>query len=167
MLIDVYASFTGVLIVFSEPVPIAELGERRPATPCVCTAIRRADRVLNRLYDDALRPSGLATTQYALLSALARAASPVSHRRLAETQVMAGTTLTRNLMPLARDGLVRIEPGRDRRTRYVSITLEGEAALERARPLWRSVQERVIAETGADRVDRLLADLADLIDHVR
>jgi DNA-binding MarR family transcriptional regulator len=129
--------------------------------------VRRADRALNRLYDDALRPSGLATTQYALLSALARASSPLPHRRLAEMQAMAGTTLTRNLMPLARDGLVRIEPGRDRRTRYVSITPEGEAALERARPLWRSVQERVIAETGEARIDRLLADLADLVGHLR
>ncbi len=42
-----------------------------PASACVCTTVRKADRALNRLYDQALQPSGLLTTQYALLSTLA------------------------------------------------------------------------------------------------
>lgn len=134
---------------------------------CVSTSVRRVDRTLNRLYDDALRPSGLATTQYALLSMLARADAPVAHSRLASAQEMAGTTLSRNLKPLVRDGLVRIEPGQDRRTRYVAITPAGEAVLERARPLWRSVQERVIAEVGDDRVERLLGELTELLERLR
>src|ERR671916_514637 len=91
----------------------------KPRPTCVCTAVRRVDRALNRLYDDALRPSGLVTTQYALLSTLARVQSPLLHSQLAEAQVMASTTLTRTLKPLVRDGLVRIESGDDRRTRYV------------------------------------------------
>ena len=134
---------------------------------CVCSAVRRADRALNRLYDEALRPSGLATTQYALLSTLARAEQPLPHSRLAEMQEMAGTTLSRNLKPLVRDGLVRIEPGVDRRTRYVTITPEGLATLERARPLWRAVQARVVADLGEERIDRLLGELADLVAHLR
>jgi DNA-binding MarR family transcriptional regulator len=135
--------------------------------PCVCTTVRRADRALNRLYDDALRPSGLATTQYALLSRLGRAPDPIAHHQLAETMAMAGTTLSRNLTPLARDGLVHIEPGQDRRTRLVSITAQGQAALDRARPLWQSVQERLIAEAGEARIAHLLAELNDLVDHVQ
>lgn len=134
---------------------------------CVSTSVRRVDRALNRLYDDALRPSGLTTTQYALLSVLARAGTRVPHHRLANAQEMAGTTLSRNLKPLVRDGLVRIEAGADRRTRYVAITADGKAALERARPLWRSVQERVIAEVGDDRVEHLLGELSDLLERLR
>ncbi len=134
---------------------------------CVSTSVRRVDRTLNRLYDDALRPSGLVTTQYALLSMLARAGAPVPHSHLASAQEMAGTTLSRNLKPLVRDGLVRIEPGQDRRTRYVALTPAGEAALERARPLWRSVQERVIAEVGDDQVERLLGELTELLERLR
>ncbi len=134
---------------------------------CVSTSVRRVDRALNRLYDDALRPSGLATTQYALLSMLARAEGPVPHHRLASAQAMAGTTLSRNLKPLERDGLVRIEPGQDRRTRHVAITPAGQEALARARPLWRSVQERVIAEAGEERVERLLDELNDLLERLQ
>ena len=100
------------------------------------------------LYDEALRPSGLATTQYALLSILSRAGRPLPHGELAAKQEMAGTTLSRTLKPLTRDGLVRIVPGEDRRTRYVAITEVGEAALEEARPLWRSVLSRPPSRTG-------------------
>ena len=129
--------------------------------------MRRVDRVLNRMYDEALRPSGLATTQYALLSTLSRAGRPLPHRELAAMQEMAGTTLSRNLKPLVRDGLVRIAPGDDRRTRYVAITEAGEAVLAGARPLWRSVQARVAAEIGEERVERLLAELADVVGRLR
>lgn len=136
-------------------------------TSCVCTAVRRADRVLNRLYDEALRPSGLATTQYALLSTLAQAGQPLPHSELAGMQEMAATTLSRNLKPLVRDGLVRIEPGEDRRTRFVAITAEGDALLARARPLWRSVQDDLVANVGEERVDRLLEELAALVARLR
>ena len=136
-------------------------------TGCVGTSVRRADRALTRLYDEALRPSGLATTQYALLATLARAEGPLRHHQLAAAQVMDGTTLTRTLAPLARDGLVQIAPGSDRRTRYVSLTPDGEAALERARPLWRAAQDRIVAEAGDEQIAALLDNLADLVTRIR
>ena len=151
----------------SDPSPPANTAEGQPRLPCVCHAVRRADRALSRLYDDALRPSGLATTQYSLLSTLARAPAPLSHSQLAAAQLMAGTTLSRNLAPLVRDGLVRIDPGLDRRTRFVSITPEGLAEIERARPLWQSVQAHVVAEFGDERSRRLLAELSELVAQLR
>jgi DNA-binding MarR family transcriptional regulator len=148
----------------SSPLQTVEIGSR---TRCVCSAVRRVDRVLNRLYDEALRPSGLANTQYALLSILSRTGRPLSHGELAAMQEMAGTTLSRNLKPLVRDGLVRIAPGDDRRTRFVTITEAGETVLEDARPRWRSVQERVVAEVGEERVERLLGELDELLGQLR
>jgi DNA-binding MarR family transcriptional regulator len=138
-----------------------------PFSPCVCTTVRRADRILNRLYDEALQPSGLLTTQYALLSTLARAGEPMLHSALAEAQLMAPATLSRNLKPLQRDGLVTIAPGEDRRTRYVALTDAGREALERARPLWRAMQDRVEAKLGAERVDSLLKELQSLVVTLR
>jgi DNA-binding MarR family transcriptional regulator len=129
--------------------------------------VRRADRALNRLYDEALRPSGLLTTQYALLSRLARVTGPMSHHQLAEAMAMAGTTLSRNLTPLVRDGLVHIEPGNDRRTRFVSITPKGQAVSERARPLWQSVQEGLVAEAGEARIAMLIGELSELVARVQ
>jgi DNA-binding MarR family transcriptional regulator len=135
--------------------------------PCVCTTVRRADRALNRVYDQALQPSGLLTTQYALLSTLARAGEPMLHSALAEAQVMSPATLSRNLRPLQRDGLLRMTPGRDRRTRYVELTSAGHEALERARPLWRAVQAQVRETAGVERIDLLVSELQNLVAELR
>ncbi|MFN8592014.1 MAG: MarR family winged helix-turn-helix transcriptional regulator [Thermomicrobiales bacterium] len=137
------------------------------ALPCLCNAIRRADRALSRRYDDALRPSGLTTTQYALLAALSRAGRPLPHGELAGLQEMAAATLTRALQPLQRDGLIHVASGDDRRTRFVAITAAGEAALSRARPLWQAVQQEVVAAFDDARSARLLADLARLVASLR
>lgn len=135
--------------------------------PCLCSAVRRADRLLNRVYDDALRPSGLATTQYSLLATLAEADGSLPHGQLASRQEMAGTTLSRNLKPLLRDGLVAITQGADRRTRLVAITDRGQEVLAQTRPLWRAAQERVIADVGEPEAVRLLDELARLVDRLR
>lgn len=119
------------------------------------------------MYDEALQPSGLLTTQYALLSTLARAREPILHSALAEAQLMAPATLSRNLKPLQRDGLVRIAPGTDRRTRYVELTSAGNAALERARPLWREVQAQVREAAGVERIELLLSELRGLVTDLR
>ncbi len=138
-----------------------------PETMCVCTAVRRADRALTRVYDDALRPSGLATTQYSLLSIISRAPAPLSLGNLAGAQMMDRTTLTRALAPLVRDGLVDIIAGGDRRTRIISLTSQGQSTLEAARPFWRQAQDRVTRAAGEDRLQHLLAELAEVMAEVR
>lgn len=148
-------------------VPIHPDPTSRAPASCVCTTVRRADRTLNRLYDEALQPSGLLTTQYALLSTLSRAREPMLHSALAEAQVMAPATLSRNLKPLQRDGLITIVPGDDRRTRYVALTDAGREALEQARPLWRAAQDHVEATVGVERVDALLNELKSLVATLR
>lgn len=146
---------------------LAEPTASRNASPCVCTTIRRADRALTRIYDEALQPSGLLTTQYALLSTLARVGEPMLHSALAEAQLMSPATLSRNLKPLQRDGLVRSAPGIDRRTRYVELTNAGHAALDRARPLWHAVQAAVRETAGAERIELLLSELQSLVVELR
>ncbi len=136
-------------------------------TTCAPTALRRADRALNRLYDDALRPTGLNITQYSLLSMLSRAPADVTFGELARAQVLDRTTLSRVLAPLERDGLVEIRPGKDRRTRTVNLTAAGHERIAEARPLWRSAQDQVITEMGVEWVDRLLDDLETLVTTVR
>ncbi|MGC4191764.1 MAG: MarR family winged helix-turn-helix transcriptional regulator [Thermomicrobiales bacterium] len=134
---------------------------------CFCTSIRRIDRVLTRFYDDALRPSGLSIGQYSLLATLGRAPAAVSLSHLAEGIDLDRSTLSRNLAPLEREGLVRIEPGADRRSRFVAITDRGRAKLEVTRPLWRAAQDRVDTLTGNGRIETVLAELATLVGPVR
>ena len=91
---------------------------QRAGLGCACFNLRKAARAVTQLYDDALRPAGILATQLPLLIATGRL-ERVTISQLAEAMVMDRTTLTRNLRPLERDGLVRTKPGKDRRVREI------------------------------------------------
>jgi len=136
------------------------------ATDCTCLNLRKASRVVTQLFDQALQPSGILANQFTLLAALSLAES-VSITRLAQELVMDRTTLTRNLKPLERDGLICIEPGQDQRVRVVSLTEKGQAALVKALPLWKQAQTKVIEELGQGRWQALLSNLSDTVSLLR
>jgi DNA-binding MarR family transcriptional regulator len=129
------------------------------AAGCTCFTLRKATRAVTQLYDEALRPTGLRTTQFSLLTLL-RLAGKLPITRLAEEAVMDRTTLSRNLEVLERDGLVRVQPGADARVREVELTDEGLARLTRAFPRWQSAQRAVARHLGSRRMARMLADLS-------
>lgn len=134
--------------------------------PCACNTLRKGSRALSRVYDEALAPSGLRVTQYSLLATLQRrGALPVT--QLAEELVLDRTTLSHNLNPLEREGLIAIEPGNDRRTRYARLTPAGEERWINARPLWRAAQERVAAAFGTERLGVLLGEIAAITEAMR
>ena len=125
---------------------------------CLCATSRMATRVLTRRYDDALRPYGLRTTQYSILSRLADE-GPMTVGRLADRLATERTTLSRELGPLGRRGLVEVATGEDRRRRVVTLTPAGRSALDGARPAWTAVQADTREALGDATADRLLADL--------
>ena len=125
---------------------------------CLCATSRMATRVLTRRYDDALRPYGLRTTQYSVLARLADE-GPMTVGRLAGRLATERTTLSRELGPLGRRGLIEVAAGDDRRRRVVSLTPAGSEALDGARPAWTAVQAETRNALGDDTADRLLADL--------
>ena len=120
---------------------------------CICTAARRRSRDLTRVFEKAMRGSGLHVTQFTLLATLVQT-GPIPTTRLADFQGLERTTLTRNLVPLIRDGFVRIDEGKDRRIRNVMITPAGEEVARRAFPFWKKAQDAALAagaEVGADQ----------------
>jgi len=130
---------------------------------CACSNLRKAVRAVSQLYDDAFRPIGLRATQFGLLGATGML-GPLTINRLAEAMVIDRTTLTRNLRPLEKQGLLRIKSGKDRREREVSITKRGEVILAKGYPLWKKAQGKVIKGLGQERVNRLLKDLSAVVN---
>ena len=128
---------------------------------CACAAIRRVDRVITQIYDEALAASGLRITQFTLLATMFEA-GPINVNRLAELLSMDRTTLTRNLEPLTRQGFVSSEEGEDRRVRLVTLTAEGKAVLAQALPLWNAAQARLVQGLGQERFHALLTELSAL-----
>ena len=111
---------------------------------CLCTAARRRSRDLTRIFEKAMRGSGVRGTQFTLLATLVQT-GPIPTTRLAEFQGLERTTLTRNLSRLVRDGFVQIQEGEDRRVREVAITPAGEEAARRAYPFWKKAQDAALA----------------------
>ncbi|RMD63276.1 MAG: MarR family transcriptional regulator [Alphaproteobacteria bacterium] len=132
---------------------------------CAALRTRMAARKVTRAYDEALRPLGLKVTQFTLLVAIRRGA-PESISQLAEILALERTTLTRNLRRLEKDGLVAVGPEGYRRARSLRLTKKGEAKLERALPLWRATQNRLVKRLGKDRWHETRALLSDLIEAV-
>jgi DNA-binding MarR family transcriptional regulator len=115
---------------------------------CNCTALRKATRRVSQLYDSALEPCGLRTTQRSILMQIARAGTP-SLGELAEALVMDRGALTHTLKPLERDRLVeiRVDP-EDRRNRLVALTATGRKKLEESQALWTRAQQGFEAAFG-------------------
>jgi DNA-binding MarR family transcriptional regulator len=128
---------------------------------CTCWRLRRAARALTQLYDDLMEPSGLRVTQFSLLRTLA-AQGTARMSDLARTLLLDRTALSRTLDPLVDRGLVAIAHGRDARTRDVSLTPAGARAIRSATPHWQRAQSQVAARIGVDKLETLIATLADV-----
>src|SRR5919108_1703229 len=74
---------------------------------CLCLHLQRAARVVARRFDDALRPIGLTQGQFSLLMSLNRP-EPPSIGSVADLLALDRTTLTANLKPLERRGLLAV-----------------------------------------------------------
>ncbi len=132
---------------------------REVARACACANLRRAVRVVTQIFDAALAPSGLKCTQFTLL-VTARLVGEETVNGLAEKMVMDRTTLSRNLKPLVRAGLLETIPGEDNRTRLIRISTEGKRALGQAYPMWEAAQQEVVDALGSERFEALLGNLS-------
>ena len=125
-----------------------------PDLPCMCASFRRAARALTQLYDDALRPLGLRTTQFTILQALSLTGE-VSQGELGEILAMDSTTLTRTLAIMRRQSWISKRRGRDGRERLLSLAEAGRAQFDRVSPAWQGVQEHVRSQFGDERWEQM------------
>ena len=126
---------------------------------CVAFNSRKAARAVTRLYDSALAPVGVRSTQLAVLIALAKS-QPLSIGRLAEILSVDTTTLTRSLRPIRKQGLLAISERSSMRQRFVTLTRKGTRALKDSMPLWQDVQTRFAKAIGEDHWKVLQQELA-------
>ena len=126
---------------------------------CLCLAARRAARSITRAFDRELRPHHIRGTQFSLLVNL-ELRGPQSIGDLADILGTDRTTLTRNLGPLLKDGLIERAQSGDKRRHELVATPAGRALFKRALPLWAAAEQEVRDAMGA----KLTADLHGAID---
>ncbi|MCQ0989010.1 MarR family winged helix-turn-helix transcriptional regulator [Jiella marina] len=126
---------------------------------CLCLHAQRAARAIARRFDEAFRPLDLKSGQFSLLMSLNRPAPPTLGS-VATLLGMDRTTLTANLKPLERRGLVTVEPDpEDKRARRLALTEAGRDLLVDAVPLWEWTQAEIEKALGMSEADRLREDL--------
>jgi len=133
----------------------------RVARECTANNLRRASRQVSAVFDEAIQDTGLRGTQFTLLTALT-IGGEMPLTRLAEVLDLDRTTLTRNLAPLERDGLVESRATPDGRVRKVALTRRGEERLERALPRWEAAQRRLKGALGERKWKELISTLQSL-----
>ena len=132
---------------------------------CVGLRVRRTSRALTSFYNERIRPAGIRITQWSLIAAL-RGAGTLTVTELADWLGSEQSTISRNLQPLIKKGLVDLTEESDGRKRYVRLTPEGVATYNEAYPLWQKAQEEVLAMMKPDW-DRIEAKLGELEAGVR
>ena len=122
---------------------------------CLCLYLQRAARAVGRRFDAALRPLGLTNGQFSLLMSLNRP-EPASMGQISALLAMDRTTLTANLKPLERRGLVAVTVDvADKRSRRLRLTSAGRSLLAGAVPVWAETHaaiEHVLVRTAPDEL---------------
>lgn len=129
------------------------------AESCACSNFRKASRAVTQLFDHALYPSGLRSTQLIILLEIAVAGSTTAPQ-LARRLVIDPSTLARNLKLIGKRGWIKADVNPNRRRHAIHLTRRGLAALKKAVPLWRRAQMSFAKTLGEKRWQTLQSDLS-------
>jgi DNA-binding MarR family transcriptional regulator len=128
---------------------------------CIAFNFRRTARVLTNVYDAALQASGLRSTQFSILVAVANS-QPVCIGDLAEVLLIDQSTLSRSLRLLQKRRFVTISGRSTLRQRFVSLSPLGARALDDSVLRWRQMQKHFLALIGHQNWKQLRGELATL-----
>lgn len=129
---------------------------------CISARLRHATRKANAVYDAALHKHGINVAQFSLLRAIQRLDRPTLTDLATATQLDA-STLGRNVRVLEKGRLVHFKPGKDKRTRVLSLTDDGSRVTHAAGVDWDDVQARLKSRLGNEGYDTLFR-LLDVLD---
>ncbi|MDP0501154.1 MAG: MarR family winged helix-turn-helix transcriptional regulator [Verrucomicrobiota bacterium JB022] len=133
---------------------------------CACFNLRKASRAMTQIYDDVLRPLNLRSGQFALLIGIRLLGRPTI-QELADLTWLDRSALSRNLRPLEARGLLQIEPGKDRRTRRITLTEMGDEALCEGYERWQEAQVKTETLLGPQQLNGLLAQIGEVCGRLK
>ena len=145
-------------------------GESETACPeavetCAGYNLRRTARAVTQVFDAAFAPSGLRSTQAAVLQMIAAKESS-SLAELAREMEMDPSTLSRKLRPLVRDGLVDTETAGRGKAKPARLTSHGRAKLAEIMVRWQQAQAEFVRRFGSRRWEQLRNELRSAADAV-
>lgn len=119
---------------------------RQMTSSCVAMRLRQINRMVTRLYDEALRPIGLTVNQLNILSTIV-SRGPIPPGQLGQMLGMEKSTVSRTIDRMCKNGWIDIGPGKDRRSQLLKATPPGRQLLLEAAPIWHELQLHVLDST--------------------
>jgi DNA-binding MarR family transcriptional regulator len=130
---------------------------------CLNFSMRKANRILNKIYDRHLQSCGLKCGQFTILRVI-HAYKQTTNSQLQEAMLIDQTTLSRNLKPLIRDGYISVTQGEDLRVKLLSLSPEGKKLFKDARIHWQQAQKEVKQKLGKEGTEKLLEITEEVAD---
>lgn len=136
-----YVNFT-MTAPYGTPKEIA----RQMTNDCIAMRLRQLNRIVTRLYDDALRPLGFTTNQLNILATIV-SRGPIPPGELGQMLGMEKSTVSRTVDRMCKRGWINIGPGKDKRSQSLQATPQGRQLLATAAPVWFDLQANVLDST--------------------
>jgi DNA-binding MarR family transcriptional regulator len=121
------------------------------AEQCVAVRLRLLNRVVTNLYDDALRPLGVRTSQLNILIVTAKLglARPA---KVCGILQLDSSTLSRNVERMRASGWLEVVPSEDARAQPFRLTSRGRRLIEKSVPAWEKGQKQAVELLGEDGI---------------
>jgi len=124
---------------------------------CYNLAMRKATRLINQLYQEHFSTLGLKVGQFSIIRAV-HFLKETTNSQLQGILVLDQTTLSRNLKPLIRDGILVLTPDEnDQRVKKIRLTNTGQTLYQQALPLWKESQTELEKKLGKQNAQQVLA----------
>lgn len=124
------------------------------ANECIAVRLRIVNRVITKIFDDALRSTGVKVSQMNILVAVAKmgVARPADVCKVLHLEV---STLSRNVERMKTRGWLEVVPDEDGRAQPFRLTAAGKKLIEQAAPAWEKAQQDAQELLGASITGQL------------
>ncbi|MBT9317148.1 MarR family winged helix-turn-helix transcriptional regulator [Leptothoe spongobia] len=119
---------------------------RQMTNDCIAMRLRQLNRIVTRLYDDALRPLGFTINQLNILATIV-SRGPIPPGQLGQMLGMEKSTVSRTVDRMCKRGWIDVGPGKDKRSQSLKATSQGRQLLATAAPVWQELQVTVLDST--------------------
>ena len=129
--------------------------QKRPADviarECLAVRVRKLNRAVTKIYEDALRPLGITTSQLNILVVVAKLglARPAD---ICQRLALNASTLSRNVERMIARGWLEVVADDDGRAQPLRLKMPGQRMLRQAEPAWQRAQQLVQQRIGEDAI---------------
>lgn len=119
---------------------------------CINLELRKSARLITQFYESRV---GLKVGQFSILRAVCLC-KQTNSKELQRILVLDQTTLSRNLKPLIRDGLLNLSVDEnDHRVKLITLSEKGKNTYQTALPLWQAAQKEISNKLGKKHVEQI------------